>query len=136
MHKQINISQLRQGMYLERLPGSWLSHPFWKTSRLLNSAEEIALVRESGVRHAVIDTAKGLDVEVEEADIAAPAEADIAAPADAAPACPAPAPIADMVFNGHSSTRRSHRAARLHLQRLTSTNLPCPQLPRPGSCPR
>lgn len=84
MHKQINITQLRQGMYLESLPGSWLTNPFWKTARLLNSAEEIALVRESGVRHAVIDTAKGLDVAVEEADIAAPAEA--------APANPAPAP--------------------------------------------
>lgn len=49
-------------MYLESLPGSWLANPFWKTSRLLSTVEEIDLVRTSGVRHAVIDTAKGLDV--------------------------------------------------------------------------
>jgi putative nucleotidyltransferase with HDIG domain len=84
MQKQINIAQLRQGMYLESLPGSWLTNPFWKTARLLDSAEEIALVRESGARHAVIDTAKGLDV--------ATAEAVIAAPADAAPQRAAPVP--------------------------------------------
>ena len=83
MHKQINISQLRPGMYLERLLGSWLTNPFWKTARLLDSDEEIALVRNSGVKHAVIDTAKGLDVATEEARTPAPA-----APA---PACPAPA---------------------------------------------
>lgn len=70
-------------MYLERLLGSWLTNPFWKTARLLDSDEEIALVRNSGVKHAVIDTAKGLDVATEEARTPAPA-----APA---PACPAPA---------------------------------------------
>lgn len=77
MHKQINISQLRQGMYLEKLPGSWLSNPFWKTSRLLDSAEDIELVRKSGVRHAVIDTSKGIDVDTEEiaVDDHAPEEA-------------------------------------------------------------
>ena len=76
MQKQINISQLRPGMYLESLPGSWLSNPFWKTARLLNSAEEIALVRNSGVRHAVIDTAKGLDIVTEETGMPVPEAAN------------------------------------------------------------
>ena len=85
MHKQINVSQLRQGMYLERLPGSWLTSPFWKTSRLLDSAEQVALVRNSGVKHAVIDTAKGLDVAVEAAAPATTALAPV-------PPTPKPAP--------------------------------------------
>ena len=94
MQKQIDISLLRPGMYLERLPGSWLSNPFWKTSRLLNSAEEIDLVRNSGVTHAVIDTAKGLDVAADEAGTPAVAEA-AAAPAPPPPAPkPAPAKVA------------------------------------------
>ena len=76
-------------MYLESLPGSWLTNPFWKTSRLLNSAEEIALVRKSGVRHAVIDTAKGCDVAVEEVDTVGPTEI---APARAVPV-PRPPPV-------------------------------------------
>ena len=86
MHKQINVVQLRQGMYLESLPGSWLTSPFWKTSRLLDSAEEVALVRKSGVKHAVIDTAKGLDVAVEEVSV--PATMALAP----APPTPKPAP--------------------------------------------
>jgi putative nucleotidyltransferase with HDIG domain len=84
MLKQINVSQLRQGMYLESLPGPWLTNPFWKTARLLSSADEIELVRKSGLRHAVIDTAKGLDVAAEEAGEPAARQA--------APAVPAPAP--------------------------------------------
>lgn len=56
-------------MYLESLPGSWLANPFWKTSRLLNTVEEIDLVRASGFRHAVIDTAKGLDVAAKQIEV-------------------------------------------------------------------
>ena len=92
MLKQINISQLRQGMYLESLPGSWLYNPFWKTARLLSSADEIELVRKSGVSHAVIDTAKGLDVANEEAEGPTAREAAPTSPASAPR--PAPAKVA------------------------------------------
>ncbi|SMP40835.1 HD-GYP domain-containing protein [Noviherbaspirillum suwonense] len=91
MQKQISTTQLRVGMYLEKLPGSWLSNPFWKTSRLLESAEEIELVRKSGVRHAVIDTAKGLDV-APEASAAPPVTAAVQPPAAPTPRPPAPRP--------------------------------------------
>lgn len=86
MQKRINVSQLRPGMYLESLPGSWLSNPFWKTSRLLDSAEEIDMVRKSGIRYALIDTAKGLDVAAE--DIRMAVVKNAAAPA-ATPRAPA-----------------------------------------------
>jgi putative nucleotidyltransferase with HDIG domain len=89
MQKRINVSQLRPGMYLESLPGSWLSNPFWKTSRLLDSVEEIDMVRKSGIQYALIDTAKGLDVAAEDIRIAVVKNA--AAPA-AIPPAPAPAP--------------------------------------------
>lgn len=87
MQKQITIAQLRVGMYLEKLPGSWLSNPFWKTARLLDSVDEVDLVRKSGIRHAVINTAKGLDVAPEEA-----APPDVVTPAPQPPS-PPPRPV-------------------------------------------
>ena len=92
MHKQIDISQLRPGMYLESLPGSWLTNPFWKTSRLLSTTEEIDLVCRSGVRHVVIDTAKGLDVAPQETGMPLAKQADPSPPALATKPASRPAP--------------------------------------------
>src|SRR5512133_353111 len=92
MHKQIDISQLRPGMYLESLPGSWLTNPFWKTSRLLSTTEEIDLVCRSGVRHVVIDTAKGLDVAPQETGMPLAKQADPRLPALATKPASRPAP--------------------------------------------
>jgi len=77
MHKKIPVHQLRVGMHLLRLEGSWISHPFWRTSFVVEDPRTLAKVRASGVAECWIDTALGLDV--------APPEA----PADAMPAVPA-----------------------------------------------
>lgn len=63
MLKRIDSTRLRTGMYLNKLGGSWLKHPFWKTSFLVTSPEEIMLIQGSDIREVWIDTARGLDVE-------------------------------------------------------------------------
>ena len=37
MLKRIPTSQVRLGMFIQSLEGSWLSHPFWKTRFVLET---------------------------------------------------------------------------------------------------
>lgn len=62
MLKQIETRQLRVGMYLQELTGSWLNNPFWRTSRLLNDQQEINDILASHIKFAIIDTLKGIDI--------------------------------------------------------------------------
>ncbi|MEO8153277.1 MAG: HD-GYP domain-containing protein [Rhizobacter sp.] len=62
MLKKIKIQQLRLGMHLHALEGSWLDHPFWKTKFVLQDKAELDKLLASGVEACVIDTSKGLDV--------------------------------------------------------------------------
>ncbi|MCW5610502.1 MAG: HD-GYP domain-containing protein [Rubrivivax sp.] len=84
MLKKIPVDQLRLGMFLARVEGRWLDHPFWRASFAIERVEVLAQLRECGVKECWIDVARGLDV-------AAPA-----APAPAAPPASlhAPAPPA------------------------------------------
>jgi putative nucleotidyltransferase with HDIG domain len=68
MLKRIPVEQLRTGMYLQELCGSWLDHPFWRSSFLLSDPQDITKLRDSSVREVLIDTAKGDDVDFEEAE--------------------------------------------------------------------
>lgn len=62
MRKKISVSELRLGMFIDKLDGNWLQHPFWKTSFKLENPKNIAALKESAVTHVWIDTSKGLDV--------------------------------------------------------------------------
>lgn len=73
MLKQIETQQLRQGMYLQELIGSWLNNPFWRTSRLLNSQEEINDILASSIKFAIIDISKGIDVPSSMSQVVRPA---------------------------------------------------------------
>lgn len=90
MQKKIPVAQLRVGMHLLRLEGSWISHPFWRTRFVIDDPKTLAQVRDSGVRECWIDTALGLDVAAPEAAAGPTAPAASAAPEGAAPP-PAPA---------------------------------------------
>ena len=90
MQKKIPVAQLRVGMHLLRLEGSWISHPFWRTRFVIDDPKTLAQVRDSGVRECWIDTALGLDVAPPEAAAGPTAPAASAAPEGAAPP-PAPA---------------------------------------------
>lgn len=63
MHKRIDVAQLRLGMFVHAFDAAWIDHPFWRSSFLLTSADDLKRIRDSRVRFCWIDVAKGRDVE-------------------------------------------------------------------------
>lgn len=49
-------------MYVHEVPGSWLSHSFWRASFKVTEAKQVQQLCQA-VSHVVIDTLKGLDIE-------------------------------------------------------------------------
>ena len=72
--KQIEVTQLRVGMFLSELCGEWLDTPFWRKSFPLDDARDIERILDSGIRKAWIDISKGLDVACGEDEVAGHAE--------------------------------------------------------------
>ncbi|MEA9588430.1 HD-GYP domain-containing protein [Xanthomonas sp. WHRI 10064A] len=62
MLRTIDSDQLRPGMYVYKLLGAWVHHPFWKTSFLVDS-DDVDKIHGSRIEQLVIDTARGLDVD-------------------------------------------------------------------------
>lgn len=52
-------------MFLHKLEGSWLSHPFWRRKFLLDDPEQLADLKASSVEWVEIDISKGQDVTIE-----------------------------------------------------------------------
>ena len=63
MLKKIRVDQLEIGMHVHALCGPWLSHPFWRTSFLLDKAEVLDKVR--GAKPWGVDV---VDVRITRAD--------------------------------------------------------------------
>lgn len=55
MIKKIPVKDLQLGMYIHELHGSWLSHPFWRTSFLLEDPADLAKIKNSGIVQISID---------------------------------------------------------------------------------
>ena len=124
MLKKIKTEQLIVGMYVARLAGSWLQHPFWRRAFLLEQDEQIHAIVESGISHAWIDPSRGLDLpddpprsaDAPAAPPADPARAADPAP-DVAPAPPAPSVSAGAARPGATSFERERAdAQRLYAQ--------------------
>ncbi len=49
-------------MFLQKLEGSWIAHPFWRNAFLIKAQSEINELIASGIREVLIDTSKGVDV--------------------------------------------------------------------------
>ena len=60
MLQKISIQDLRLGMHLHELCGTWLDHPFWRCKFVLADAADLAKLRTSGVKECWIDDSKGL----------------------------------------------------------------------------
>lgn len=87
MLRKITPAQLRVGMFVHEVPGSWLSHPFWRGAFKLTDDKQLRQLRQA-VTHVVIDTAKGLDIELaqpQEPEVEPELEVELLPP-DAAPA--------------------------------------------------
>lgn len=64
MLKRIRTEELALGMFLHKMEGSWLSHPFWKSKFLLEDQRQLADIRGSTVEWVMIDVEKGCDVSI------------------------------------------------------------------------
>lgn len=80
MLKRINTEQLRLGMHIHELGGSWMDHPFWRSSFLLDNPDDLNTLLSIKIQGVWIDTSKGLDVAegATEASIRAEVEATLA----------------------------------------------------------
>jgi HD-GYP domain-containing protein (c-di-GMP phosphodiesterase class II) len=62
MLKRIAPSQLRLGMYIQEVPGTWINHPVWHGAFKLERFEDLKNLRASNIDQILIDTSKGHDV--------------------------------------------------------------------------
>ena len=62
MIKKISFQQLRPGMFVSDFNAGWMNHPFMLNSMKIDTDEQVAKVRASGIRELFIDTARGDDV--------------------------------------------------------------------------
>ena len=69
MRKKVGVHDLRLGMYIDELCGSWMDHSFWKTSFTLEDSNDLTVLQKSTMHEVWIDTAKGLDVAVQVKDV-------------------------------------------------------------------
>lgn len=51
-------------MYIRGFGGSWLDHPFWRVKFVLSKQADVLRVNQSGVPYVVIDTDRGVGVEI------------------------------------------------------------------------
>ncbi len=77
MIKKIPVSDLQLGMYIHELHGSWLSHPFWKTSFLLEDPADLAKIKSAGIAQVSIDTSLSKSILTKPQSLAEPAAADL-----------------------------------------------------------
>jgi putative nucleotidyltransferase with HDIG domain len=62
MLKKISVDQLVLGMHLKEFCGSWMEHPFWRTSFVLTDPKDIEAILASSIKEVWIDSGKGLDI--------------------------------------------------------------------------
>lgn len=85
--KKIPIAQVVRGMYIHRICGKWMDHPFWRASFLVTDTRALETLRSLGDKDVWIDTRKGADVQPNSIG-AKPAPQCLAPPAPAAATLP------------------------------------------------
>lgn len=104
MLKKISVRDVRLGMFIEQLCGSWLDHPFWKKAFVLESEKDLLALKACGIDEVWIDPSKGLDVEVVPAPVA-----NEQGPAEALPQAPAGDRKPERRFALHEEIQRVQR---------------------------
>jgi putative nucleotidyltransferase with HDIG domain len=66
--RRISIAQLSPGMVVHELDRTWLQHPFLRGRMRIQDTDDVARLRQAGIREVSIDLEKGCDI----ADIAPP----------------------------------------------------------------
>jgi putative nucleotidyltransferase with HDIG domain len=88
MLKRISVEHLTLGMFIHEMCGSWMDHPFWRSSIKLEDQKVLQQILDSNVKEVWIDVSKGLDVvavsesieEIEEEQLHEAQIADLAEP--------------------------------------------------------
>ena len=57
---RVRKEDLRLGMFIQSLEGSWFDHPFWRSKFLLTSEDELRALQSSDVETVWVDTDKSL----------------------------------------------------------------------------
>jgi len=84
-------------MFIHKLEGRWMDHPFWRARFLLSDHERLQKLRDSALCAIVIDTERGIDVEDGDEDaVEAVAQPALAGESEAPPPTP-PAPASAAV---------------------------------------
>ena len=81
-------ADLRLGMFIQSLEGSWFDHPFWKSKFLLEEMDDLRALQSSDVEAVWIDKDRSLAEAL--AHLSAPAPAPHSAPAASAASASAP----------------------------------------------
>jgi HD-GYP domain-containing protein (c-di-GMP phosphodiesterase class II) len=92
MLKIVSTEQVRLGMFIQELKGTWINHPFWKKAFKLEELSDLNKLQASVIKEVVIDTSKGLDVAELDVAIEPPVLAENEVPPEINPS-PNPNPI-------------------------------------------
>ncbi|MBU2097314.1 MAG: DUF3391 domain-containing protein, partial [Gammaproteobacteria bacterium] len=60
MIRRISVKDLKLGMFVHELHGSWIKHPFWKTRFLLEDPDDLALLKTCGISEISIDESRNV----------------------------------------------------------------------------
>lgn len=104
---RVRKEDLRLGMFVQSLEGSWLDHPFWRSKFLLEKEEDLRALQGSEIDCVWIDDKKSL----------APAIAHLIAPEPRKPSLLdelAPRPVAEAVVESPAAPRRASRPNEFH----------------------
>ena len=80
MMLRVRKEDLRLGMFVQSLEGSWFDHPFWKSKFLLIEADDLRALQSSDIESVWIDREKSLAPAIAHLTEPAPAPAPVAAP--------------------------------------------------------
>ena len=59
---RIHVKQLRLGMHVHELCGSWMDHPFWRGAFMLDNPADLQSILATGIKEVWIDEAKGVGI--------------------------------------------------------------------------
>ena len=50
--------QVEIGMFVDAFDGRWIDHPFWRSRFLIETADQLARIRASGVNAVIVDRSR------------------------------------------------------------------------------
>jgi len=96
MLRRVALDDVRIGMFVHAMEGSWLQHPFWRSRFLLDSEQDLRRLRDSDIPGIIIDDERGV----------APAAGTAPPPRLAAGRTPVIARVSEEEFRARAAARR------------------------------